>query len=194
MMVKICGITNREDAIAAVEAGASALGFNFYAASPRYVAPEAAAEIGAGINVTKVGIFVNEAPEFVAAAMQTAALQVAQVYGERRYEGVRTWRACPVRSDDFALPDDHDAEAFLLDAFSAEAPGGTGKTFPWIVARDLTARIVLAGGLDGGNVREAIEAAKPWGVDACSRIERTPGRKDHNKMKRFVEAALASTL
>jgi phosphoribosylanthranilate isomerase len=191
MMVKICGITNREDALAAVGAGASALGFNFYPESPRFVTAEKAAELGDGLGVTKVGIFVDVAEETVAAILRTAGLDVAQVYGAQSYGGLRTWRVCRVKSTDFTLPSDDSAEAFLLDGFSAEVYGGSGQTFPWSIARNLERRIVLAGGLDAGNVREAIEQARPWGVDACSRIEKSPGRKDQDKMKRFIEAALA---
>jgi phosphoribosylanthranilate isomerase len=194
MMVKICGITNREDALAAVDAGASALGFNFYAESPRFVTAEKAGELGDGLNVTKVGIFVDAAEDTVTATLRTAGLDVAQVYGARSYGGVRTWRACRVKLVDFVLPSDDSAEAFLLDGFSPDVYGGSGQTFPWAIARNLEKRIVLAGGLDAGNVREAIEQARPWGVDACSRIEKSPGRKDHDKMKRFIEAALAGNI
>jgi len=191
MMVKICGITNRDDAVAAVEAGASAIGFNFYPQSPRSVSVEKAAELGGGLGVVKVGIFVDEPAEAVERAMRAADIDIAQVYGDRPYHGLRTWRACRVKSGEFALPPDEDAEAFLLDGFSEGAYGGTGTPFPWAIARAVDKRIVLAGGLDARNVCEAIEQARPWGVDACSRIEASPGRKDHEKMKRFIEAALA---
>lgn len=194
MIVKICGVTNREDAVAAVEVGASALGFNFYPVSPRYVTPEQAAEFGRGLDVVKVGIFVNEPAERVSQTMLTAGIDVAQVYGALQYPGLRTWRACRVRSAAFRLPVDENADAFLLDGFSPDVYGGAGIMFPWSIARGLPKRIVLAGGLDAGNVREAMKLAQPWGVDACSRIEKSPGRKDHQKMKRFVEAALSSTL
>lgn len=194
MMVKICGITNRDDAVAAVEAGATALGFNFYPQSPRYIVPEAAADLGVGLPALKVGIFVNESPAAVSRTMQISGIVIAQVYGDTEYKGLRTWRACRVQSGDFVLPDDNDAEAFLLDGFSADVYGGSGKTFPWTMARDLPKKIVLAGGLDASNVREAIEQAHPWGVDVCSRIEKSPGRKDHEKMKRFIEAAQSTNL
>ena len=194
MMIKICGITNREDALAAIEAGAAALGFNFYPQSPRYITPQQAAEIGDGLPVLKVGIFVNEAPAALANNMSAAAIDVAQVYGDLQYRGLRIWRACRVRSTDFTLPENDEAEAFLLDGFSPDVYGGSGKMFPWSIARGLPGRIVLAGGLDAKNVREAIEQARPWGVDACSRIEKTPRRKDHEKMKRFIAAALANTI
>lgn len=194
MMIKICGITNREDALAAIDAGATALGFNFYPESPRYITPEKAAEIGDGLQVTKAGVFVNEAPAAVSETMRAAALDIAQVYGDRQYSGLRTWRACRVQSSDFILPEDNDAEAFLLDGFSPDVFGGSGKMFPWSLARGLRKRIVVAGGLHAENVREAIEQAQPWGVDACSRIEKSPGQKDHEKMKRFIAAALATAL
>lgn len=192
MIIKICGITTREDAVVAVEAGATALGFNFYPASPRYVTTDQAAELGAGLDILKVGIFVDESPAVLPERMRAGVLDLAQVYGDVRYAGVRIWRACRVRSSGFTLPEDLEAEAFLLDGFSPDVYGGTGKMFPWSIARGLPKKIVLAGGLDGTNVREAIEQAQPWGVDACSRIEKSPGRKDHEKMKRFIEAALAT--
>ncbi|MGA2598354.1 MAG: phosphoribosylanthranilate isomerase [Bryobacteraceae bacterium] len=194
MMIKICGITNRDDALAAVEAGASALGFNFYSESPRFVAPEVAAGLGAGLTTIKVGIFVNESPASVSRTMQIARIDIAQVYGDAEYKGLRTWRACRVKSGDFALPDDNSSEAYLLDGFSADAYGGSGTTFAWSIARKLPKKIILAGGLDASNVRAAIEQARPWGVDACSRIEKSPGRKDHEKMKRFIAAAQANNL
>lgn len=191
MMVKICGITNREDAVAAAEAGASALGFNFYRESPRAIAPERAADLGAGLAVTKVGVFVNEPRETVARIMETAALDIAQVYGDALYPGLRIWRACRI-SGALNLPADDSAEAFLLDGFSPTAYGGTGTTFNWSLAKGLPQRIILAGGLDAGNIRAAIEQARPWGVDACSRLESSPGVKDHEKMKKFIEAALST--
>lgn len=194
MMVKICGITNREDARAAVEAGASALGFNFYPESPRYIAPEMAADLGAGLPTIKVGIFVNESPASVSRTMRIAGIDIAQVYGDAEYQGLRTWRACRVKSGDFTLPDDNNSEAYLLDGFSAGVYGGSGQTFAWSIARKLPKKIILAGGLDASNVREAIEQARPWGVDACSRIESSPGRKDHEKMKQFIAAAQANNL
>ncbi|HLJ49661.1 MAG TPA: phosphoribosylanthranilate isomerase [Bryobacteraceae bacterium] len=194
MMVKVCGITNRDDALAAVDAGASALGFNFYRESPRYVAPEIAAELGAAIRATKVGIFVNEPTEAVVRIMDDAGLEIAQIYGDGEYPGIRTWRVWRVgRAGETACPT-FDAEAILLDGFSPDAYGGTGKTFDWSVARGLQQRIILAGGLDADNVQAAIEQARPWGVDACSRIEKSPGIKDHEKMKRFIEAALTCSL
>jgi phosphoribosylanthranilate isomerase len=193
MIVKICGITNREDALAAVDAGATALGFNFYPKSPRYLSPQAARAIVDELppGVLKVGIFVDETNSAIAAALNEAALDIAQVHGNGAISGLRWWRAQQVDSS-FRCEalTDSSAEAFLLDTPSSELRGGTGQSFDWAKARIPGVRIVLAGGLDGGNVRQAIEQAEPWGVDACSRLESSPGKKDRLKMKQFIKAAL----
>jgi phosphoribosylanthranilate isomerase len=198
MMVKICGITNLEDAQAAVEAGAAALGFNFYPKSPRYISPEATAAITARLpaGVVKVGVFVDEAPEVVLDIVRRAGLAVAQLHGHETGDavpaGVRVWKAFRVTPDfDFAQLDAYEVEAFLLDAFDPGAPGGTGRTWNWRPSSLGDRRIVLAGGLDERNVGEAIRRVRPWGVDACSRIESAPGRKDHARMAAFIRAALA---
>ncbi len=194
MMVKICGITNRDDALAAVEAGASALWFNFYPKSPRYLSPQAAQAIVAELppTVLKVGVFVDETNPAIQAILREAALDIAQVHGKQPVYGFRCWRARQVNSS-FRCEslDDPAAEAFLLDAPSEELRGGTGRTFDWSKARIPGRRIVIAGGLDGDNVRQAIEQAEPWGVDACSRLESNPGKKDRLKMKQFIKAALS---
>jgi phosphoribosylanthranilate isomerase len=191
MIVKICGITNREDALAAAEAGASAIGFNFYRDSPRYISPTGAAMIAEKLpaNVWKVGVFVNDTAETVAKVALDAGLDIAQLHGDAQARGIRIWRARAARlvTD---IADDDDAEAILMDAPSGGQYGGTGSTFDWLLARDLPKKIIVAGGLDAENVRQAIEQARPWGVDACSRIEKAPGLKDHDKMTKFVKAAL----
>jgi len=194
MMVKVCGITNLEDALAAVEAGASALGFNFYSGSPRRIDPDQAAEITAhlGPGVLKVGVFVNEPAARVESVARDASLDVVQLHGVALPPaGWRVWRAVRVAPGfDFASLDALEAEAFLVDAFVENAWGGTGRSWDWTLASAVKGRIILAGGLDASNVREAIEKARPWGVDACSRIESSPGKKDHAKMKAFIQAAL----
>ena len=195
MMVKICGITNREDALAAIEGGAAALGFNFYPASPRYITPEAAAEISAGLpGVWKVGVFVDEAPERVLRIAQQAGLDIAQLHGSESREnypqGIRVWKAIRVRDGQVPKILDFRAEAVLLDG------PATGQSFDWRNIPGMSrfaGKLILAGGLDAGNVRSAIEQAHPWGVDACSRLESAPGRKDHFKMAEFLKAALAAT-
>jgi len=191
-MVKICGITNRDDALAAVEAGASAIGFNFYRESPRYISHTGAAMITEKIpaSVWKVGIFVNENPETIARCVLDAGLDIVQLYGSSEAQGIRVWRACKVTDWlPFFLLDDS-FEALLVDSPSESLFGGTGKTFDWSQAKGIAKKIVIAGGLDPDNVRAAIEQAQPWGVDACSSIEKSPGVKDHEKMTKFVKAAL----
>jgi phosphoribosylanthranilate isomerase len=194
MMVKICGITNRADALAAIECGATALGFNFWPHSPRYLAPERAAEILADLpdGVWKVGVFVNEPPERVSALGRALQLDAVQLHGESAFpEGLRVWKALAVDSAFRPeLLEQYPADAFLLDAPAGGLYGGTGRSFEWGRVAGLRHKIILAGGLDAANVREAIRAARPWGVDACSRLESAPGKKDHHKMAAFVKAAL----
>jgi phosphoribosylanthranilate isomerase len=194
MMVKICGITSAEDALVAVDAGASAIGFNFYPASPRYLTPEAAALIAAQLpsGVMKVGVFVDEAPASVADIARAVPLDIVQLHGGEAPVGVRYWRVCRVNGDSVLdLENVAGAEAILLDTAVRGMHGGTGRTFAWPLARIIGHNVIVAGGLDAGNVREAIRQAHPWGVDACSRIESAPGRKDRMKMTDFVHAALA---
>jgi phosphoribosylanthranilate isomerase len=194
MMVKICGITNGEDALAAVEAGASAIGFNFYRESPRYISPTGASMIAAKLPAAlwKVGIFVNETPDAIARIALDAALDVAQLYGTSEARGIRIWRAIKANESLLAHVNDADAEAVLLDTPSEALHGGTGTSFDWSRAKALPKRVIIAGGLDAANVRRAIEQAQPWGVDACSRLEKSPGLKDHDKLREFVKAALQS--
>jgi phosphoribosylanthranilate isomerase len=194
MMVKICGITNCEDALAAVEAGASALGFNFYRDSPRYISPTGASMIAAKIpsTVWKVGIFVNETPETIARIALDAGLDVAQLYGISEARGIRIWRAIRANESLLLHVNIETAEAVLVDTPSDDLHGGTGATFDWSRAKGLPKHIIIAGGLDASNVRSAIEQAQPWGVDACSRLEKSPGLKDHDKVREFVKAALQS--
>ena len=191
MIVKICGITNREDALAAVEAGASAIGFNFYRDSPRYISPTGAAMIAAKVPaaVWKVGVFVDEGPDAIAKVALDAGLDIAQLHGISEARGMRIWRAIAAGAP---MPEELTgaAEALVIDTPSEELRGGTGKTWRWADARQYSGKIVIAGGLDASNVRQAIEEAQPWGVDACSRLEKSPGIKDHEKMKSFVKAAL----
>lgn len=192
MMVKICGITNREDALAAVEAGASAIGFNFYRQSPRYISHTGAAMIGEKIpaSVWKVGVFVNESAEAIAKTVIEAGLDVAQLHGSSEARGVRVWQAMSAL-DPVGLALIGNVEAVLLDSTDGIA-GGSGETWDWNKTPHLKPKIIIAGGLDAENVRTAIEQARPWGVDACSRIERAPGLKDHDKMRKFIQAALSS--
>jgi phosphoribosylanthranilate isomerase len=191
MMVKICGITNMEDAKAAIDAGASAIGFNFYRDSPRYISPTGASIIAEKVpqTVWKVGVFVNETGEYSAKIALQVGLDVAQLHGTAEARGIRIWRALPAGAP---VIEDPTVEALLLDTPSDDLYGGTGQTFDWLSVRGLEKKIIIAGGLDESNVREAIQGAQPWGVDACSRLEKSPGLKDHEKMRRFIEAALGN--
>ena len=179
MMVKVCGITRREDAEAAASAGASALGFVFYPKSTRYVDPAAAAVIGQGLGLLKVGVFVDETAANVESVMRAAHLDVAQIYGGEGPAGARLWRAFRTTEG----IDASGAEAVLLDGQS------NGLSFDWSLARGVPGKVIVAGGLDASNVSEAIRKARPWGVDASSKLESAPGVKDHEKVRRFVEAA-----
>lgn len=197
MMIKVCGITRHEDAVVAVEAGASALGFIFYSKSPRYVTPTAAVALSAGLDVLRVGVFVDESPTAILAVMQAAKLDVAQIYGDAAVPNVRVWKAFR------PLPDGRGSAAPLLPSEPrASASGQTlgieailfdgpanGISFDWSTARDTEHKIIIAGGLDASNVAEAIRIAKPWGVDASSKLESAPGIKDHQKVRAFVKAA-----
>lgn len=193
MMVKICGITNLEDAVAAVEGGASALGFNFWRRSPRYVTPESARDLIERLPATvwKVGVFVDEDAATVSRTVREAGLDIVQLHGQETArsfpQGARVWKAVRIRgSFDVAQVDEYPAEAILLDG------PANGETFDWTLAVRVSKKLIIAGGLDADNVRAAIEQARPWGVDACSRLESAPGRKDHGKMAQFLKAALAS--
>ena len=198
MIVKICGITNREDAQAVVDGGATALGFIFYEKSPRCITPEEAARIIERLPaaIWKVGVFVNASPAEVARIKQVAGLDILQLQGNETpadlpTEG-RIWKTLHMdESFNTTQMDGYRAEAYLLDTASKDNYGGTGRTFDWTKATGTGRRIVLAGGLDPDNVRSAIEQVRPWGVDACSRLEISPGRKDHVKVARFLKAALS---
>jgi phosphoribosylanthranilate isomerase len=197
MILKICGITNRQDAVAAVAGGASALGFNFYPRSPRYVAPELAAEIATPKEVQRVGVFVNEFRERIEEIARIARLDVAQLHGDEQIadypKTIPVWKAARVDGAfDFSLYADGPAEALVWDGPAGDLYGGSGQTFDWRRVTSARKRIILAGGLDASNVAEAIALAHPWGVDACSRLERQPGKKDHDKMNAFLAAAQAA--
>jgi len=199
--VKICGITNPEDARVAAEAGADAIGLLF-AESPRRVSVEQAREISAAIpeGVLKVGVFVDEEPKEVLRVAREAGLDVAQLHGDETQEavakiragGLRVMKALRVRNAEaLAEIERYEADLFLLDAYSEKARGGTGERFDWGLAKSLGERgnIVVSGGLGPENVREAIEFFEPYGVDASSFLEDAPGKKNHERVRRFVSAA-----
>lgn len=191
-LVKICGITTPGDAQAAVEAGADALGFNFWPGSPRYLSTEAAAKIMADVpaGVWKVGVFVDTTAEEADRCAVEAGLDVVQFHGSvETAPRTRFWQAVTAGEAGWReTMEASAAEAILLDAPSGARRGGSGVPFDWSLASGLPYRIVLAGGLSPENVAEAIRLLRPWGVDACSRLESSPGRKDPAKMRAFVAA------
>jgi phosphoribosylanthranilate isomerase len=190
-VVKICGITQEEDGRAALEAGANALGFNFYRQSPRYLTPDQSRQLIGDLegDYLRVGVFVNPTEAELNDAIAAMRLDVVQLHGKHCAlppKGVRVWRSLVLPA---TVPAPESTEAFLLDAPSPKF-GGSGRTFDWSLAARFPHRAILAGGLDASNVAEAIRTARPWGVDACSRLERTPGRKDAALVRAFVQAAL----
>ncbi len=193
---KICGVTNRDDALCAVDHGADALGFNFYEKSLRYIAPEKAGEIIFDLPpfVTPVGIFVNASEREIDIAVNLAGLRAIQLHGDEPPEAclghaVPVIRALRVGCDfDVQTLLSYLTNTFLLDTEKAGSYGGTGETFDWTKAVEAKryGRIILAGGLNPDNVREAIERVDPYAVDTSSGVEAEPGKKDHKKVKDFL--------
>lgn len=195
--IKICGITNQEDALCAVAAGADALGFVFYEKSPRYVLPEAVRQIISDLPpfVITVGLFVNAAPETILQTMRTAGLNVIQLHGDEAPEDCSlnpypVIKAMRVKdADSLAGMGNYPVSALLLDAWDDQQYGGTGDRFDWQLVKSLTARqpLILAGGLNPNNVAEAIRIVNPYAVDVSSGVEECPGHKDHNKVRKFIQ-------
>jgi len=208
MKVKICGITNIDDARAAVAVGADLLGFNFYTRSPRYIAPERAREIAVQIRSSGhrpllVGVFVNSPLEEVQSILDIARIDLAQLHGDepvrvleqlhgRGFKALRpaSETEAEIDAERFA-PCAPNAPALLLDAYRRDQYGGTGHMADWTIATKMAQRypILLAGGLTPENVAEAVRQVRPWGVDVASGVEVSPGKKDAGKVKLFVERA-----
>lgn len=206
--VKICGITNSDDAAVAVDAGTDALGFVFYRKSPRYVEPQVVKSIVAGLPpfILPVGVFVNEEPKVVRDLMDSCGLALAQLHGDES-AGYCETLGRPVikaiglkgRASLLALAEYRgraQVRGFLLDAFAPDTYGGTGQTADWNVAAEIakSLTVLLAGGLTPDNVESAVRTVKPYAVDVSSGVEVGPGKKDHGKIRAFVQAVkLVST-
>ena len=203
--VKICGITNLEDARQAIESGATFIGFNFYKRSPRYVTPGAARRILQRLpkKTKSVGVFVNEPEEKMLAIARQTGLNYLQLHGEESPKTVaRLKRTLPVikavrvrsSSSIAKLARYKHVAAFLLDGFDRRRHGGSGTSFDWEIVRRAkpAGHIFLAGGLTPGNVARAIRSAKPYAVDVCSGVEAKPGKKDPALVKSFVRAVRAA--
>lgn len=197
--VKICGITSVDDALAAVEAGADALGFMFYAPSPRAVRSGVVTEIISELPpfVGKVGVFVNPSEEEVLHAIATCGLDAVQFHGHEAPEfcarfGVKVIKAFRVQDAESlkALPG-YPVDAWLLDSYVPGQFGGTGSQFNWdlaLEARKLGCPVILAGGLTPDNAAEAARRVQPFALDVSSGVESAPGRKDHAKVRAFIRA------
>ena len=200
LKIKICGITNREDALAAVDAGADALGFVYYEASPRNISREAAARIIRELPpfVAKVGVFVDASEEFVRQTVAECGLDTLQFHGNespgycRRFSQ-KTIKAFRVRdAASLKLLPDYETDAWLLDSFASDKLGGTGSAFNWdlaVEAKKFGRAIILAGGLNPENVAEAVRRVRPYAVDVSSGVESGPRKKDHVNLRAFVQAA-----
>ena len=201
-LIKICGITNLNDALAAIAAGADALGFNFYKPSPRYITPQAAREIVEHLpsSVLTVGVFVNEeSPEAVMNIANKATIKALQLHGDESPDychelaaGTRVIKTLAV-SDSFdpKLAQAYQVDAIMLDTRDNRLRGGTGRVFDWSIAQQVSRivpKLYLAGGLSPENVAEAIKQVRPYAVDTCSALEDRPGIKNHERMRAFVSA------
>lgn len=201
-LVKICGITNLEDALMCAETGADALGFNFYRRSPRYIEPLVARQIINNLpkKLLTVGVFVNEpTPAVVERIVTDSGVGAVQLHGDESPEYCRALGDRYVikvlkAGTDFepASALEYEGRAIMLDTFDPEMHGGTGRVFDWSVAREtrtLVPALFLAGGLSPENVRDAINAVNPYAVDACSSLEVNQGKKDSSRVEAFVKAA-----
>lgn len=196
-LVKICGITNLADALAAVDAGADALGFNFYRPSPRYIPPADARKIIDQLpeSILKVGVFVNEGLHSVVRIESEAGLSAVQLHGDESPEYCRelagTYVIKAFGAGDNLHVETYDVDAIMLDTKDDLLHGGTGRTFDWSIAQRTTSsvpKLFLAGGLSPENVAEAIATVRPYAVDACSSLEERLGKKNHATLHAFVKA------
>ena len=195
--VKICGITNYDDAMAAIDLGADLLGFNFYPPSPRFVTKEHAGEIISQLPafIDTAGVFVNAAIEEIHEINGACSLDWVQLHGDENPEfcrsllshNVKTMKAVRVRDQkDIENSDRFFTDAILFDAFNPDKYGGTGLTFDWNIIGHISKRVFLAGGVNPDNAVKAMKLGV-YGIDVCSGIEAEPGKKDHKKMKQLFD-------
>ena len=195
--VKICGITNYADAVAAMDMGADLLGFNFYPESPRYLTAEDAAAIISKLPalVDTAGVFVNASFAEIRGIIDLCQLNWVQLHGDESPDfcrslnsvNVKTMKALRVKDqNDIENAEDYFTDAILLDAFHPEKYGGTGLTFDWNIVGHIGKRVFLAGGINPENAADAVKLGV-YGIDVCSGIEAEPGKKDHEKMKKLFD-------
>lgn len=196
--VKFCGLMHKEDVVRAVKLGVDALGFVFYAPSSRSVTPDHAAILTSSVPafVTRVGLFVNEQPESIQKVFERTRLNLIQYHGDESPEFcdavglpfIKAFRVRPEIDIETEMDRYPNASGFLLDTYVKGQPGGTGERFDWGLIPQSDAPIILAGGLSPDNVKDAIERVAPWALDVSGGIETKPGRKDPDKMARFMNA------
>jgi len=200
MFVKICGITNEDDALLAVAMGADALGFNFVSGSVRQIAPQVAYDITRRLppEILTVGVFRDELPQRVVELAHKSGVKAVQLHGRETFEQcievarqIR-WVVKAFSAGDPNLPraDEYGTDMVMIDG----AEPGSGRVFDWSLVGDApdSMKLILAGGLTPDNVAAAIKEVQPWGVDVASGVERSPGRKDALAVKRFIENARAA--
>ncbi len=196
--IKVCGMTNREDALFAASCGVGALGFIFYEKTPRAVTPEKAKEIIAALpgEVVKIGVFVNHVYDEIERIRKFCNLDMIQLHGDespefcRRFPSSMVIRALSPRTeDDLRLIDDYPGTPILMDAYAPGLRGGTGRTADWNLARVVmkTHSLILAGGLNPDNILEALASVSPDAVDINSGVETAPGKKDHKKIRAIID-------
>lgn len=205
--IKICGITRRSDALAAQELGADAIGLVFYAPSPRCVS---VAQIEAIVGslpqpITVVALFVNPQEQQVREVIDSGLINILQFHGDESPEychsfGLPVMKAFRVGGEqdlNTSIARYPESELILLDAYDKQAPGGTGKVFDWQLAmqaaQDSSIKLVLAGGLTPDNIHEAVQRVQPFGVDVSSGVESSPGIKEFNLVKKFIEGVRSGT-
>ena len=196
--IKVCGTTNLKDALFAVDSGADAIGFIFYKKSPRYILQKEVKDIVAKLPpfVETVGVFVNETSDRVNRIAEQCKLTAIQLHGDESSAFCRRIKRRVIKAfrvkdtNSFKGMADYDVSGFLLDSYNEESKGGTGKTFDWNLALRAKKQgpIILAGGLNPYNVYTAIHRVKPYGVDVCSGVEKSPGIKDSVKIDEFIKS------
>lgn len=194
MKIKICGITNPADALLCEQLGTDAIGFVFYPGSKRHIMPDEAAEIVKQLNpfTIKVGVFVDENPVLINEIVRTVGLNMVQLHGGETPEDISLMNVPAIKSFrvdnnfDFSVLEHYSDSLILLDSFDKEEFGGTGKTFNWsIIPENVKSKIILAGGINSGNIEDVFHKVKPKAIDVSSSLEEFPGKKSKEKVIQF---------